>query len=122
MAYRSVSSREVRLHDQDALCRVSSQCVSRELKCREVTVKKKRVETFRKIYGMVTVVYIYILLLLLLLYRQRAQVARLGGLAPARPIIYILYIYGRVLHIPYISKCFYVNFFKRNHRIQRSTS
>ena len=24
--------------------------------------------------------------------------------------------------IPYISKCFYVNFFKRNHRVQRSTS
>ena len=47
-------------------------------------MKKKRVETFRKIYGMVTVVYIYISLLL---YRQRAQVVRLGGLAPARPII-----------------------------------
>ena len=45
-------------------------------------MKKKRVETFRKIYGMVTVDNI-------LLYRQRAQVVRLGGLAPARPIIYI---------------------------------
>ena len=40
------------------------------VKCREVTVKKKRVETFRKIYGMVTVVYI---LLLLLGERERAH-------------------------------------------------
>ena len=39
------------------------------VKCRDVTVKKKRVETFRKIYGMVT------------------QVVRLGGLAPARLFI-----------------------------------
>ena len=33
-----------------------------------------------------------------------------------------IYIYGRALHIPYISKCFYVNFLNRNHRVQRSTS
>ena len=59
MAYRSVSSREVRLHDQDALCRVNPAFTVCPVKCREVTVKKKRVETFRKIYGMVTVVYIY---------------------------------------------------------------
>ena len=50
---RSVSSREVRLHDQDELdwtlpCQ-RSVC---PVKCREVTVKKKRVETFRNIrYG-----------------------------------------------------------------------
>ena len=45
---RSVSSREVRLHDQDGLCRVNPtyKC---PVKCREVTVKKKRVETFRNI-------------------------------------------------------------------------
>ena len=50
---RSVSSREVRLHDQDeldwTLPYVHSVC---PVKCREVTVKKKRVETFRNIrYG-----------------------------------------------------------------------
>ena len=50
---RSVSSREVRLHDQDELdwtlpCEIQrSVC---PVKCREVTMKKKRVETF----GMVT--------------------------------------------------------------------
>ena len=43
----SVSSREVRLHDQDDRVKSSVQC---PVKCREVTVKKKRVE----IYGMVT--------------------------------------------------------------------
>ena len=78
MAYRSVSSREVRLHDQDALCRACESSVHSvcPVKCREVTVKKKRVETFRKIYGMVTVVYIYILLLG---ERERAHlVLRLG--------------------------------------------
>ena len=52
---------------------------------------------------------------------------RAGASLPSRTTgaifryIYI-YIYGRALHIPYISKCFYVNFFKRNHRVQRSTS
>ena len=39
---RSVSSREVRLHVQDEL-----RCIVCPVKCREVTVKKKRVETFR---------------------------------------------------------------------------
>ena len=55
---RSVSSREVRLHDQDELDRTLP-CESNvhrltvcPMKCREVTVKKKRVETFRNIrYG-----------------------------------------------------------------------
>ena len=42
------------------------------MKCQEVTVKKKRVETFRNIRYPVG-------------GRQRAQVVRLGGLAPARP-------------------------------------
>ena len=42
-----------------ALCRVNPAfTVACPVKCREVTVKEKRVETFRKIYGMVTVVYI----------------------------------------------------------------
>ena len=58
---RSVSSREVRLHDQDELdCALPCESFTvlySLVKCREVTVKKKRVETFRKIYGMVTVVY-----------------------------------------------------------------
>ena len=54
---------------------------------------------------------------------------RAGASQPSRTTgaiflyIYIyMYLYGRALHIPYISKCFYVNFFKRNHRVQRSTS
>ena len=48
---------------------------------------------------------------------------RAGASLPSRTTGAIfLYIYGRALHIPYISKCFYVNFFKRNHRVQRSTS
>ena len=57
---RSVSSREVRLHDQDEFdwtlpCESSVHVLVCPVKCQEVTVKKKRVETFRKIYGMVTV-------------------------------------------------------------------
>ena len=53
---RSVSSREVRLHDQDELdwTLPNVQCYIKvcPVKCREVTVKKKRVETFRNIrYG-----------------------------------------------------------------------
>ena len=52
---RSVSSREVRLHDQDELdwtLPCESNVHSGPVKCREVTVKKKRVETFRNIrYG-----------------------------------------------------------------------
>ena len=53
---RSVSSREVRLHDQDELdwtlpceSNVHSAIYVCTVKCREVTVKKKRVETFRNI-------------------------------------------------------------------------
>ena len=80
---RSVSSREVRLHDQDELdC--TSPCESSvhsaivcPVKCREVTVKKKRVETFRKIYGMVTVVDIY---------HYTDSAAAVGPPAQARPI------------------------------------
>ena len=58
---------------------------------------------------------------------RKALIWRAGASLPSRTTgaifryIYI-YIYGRALHIPYISKCFYVNFFKRNHRVQRSTS
>ena len=47
-------------------------------------MKKKRVETFRNIrypVGRTIIIYIYI-------YRQRVQVVTLGGLAPARPIIF----------------------------------
>ena len=84
------------------------------VKCREVTVKKKRVETFRNIrYGDGRISIIG--------ERERAYLySRTTGAI----FLYIIYnyIYGRVLHIPYISKCFYVNFFKRNHRVQRSTS
>ena len=60
---------------------------------------------------------------------QHSPSWRAGASQPSRTTgaifryIYIyIYIYGRALHIPYISKCFYVNFFKRNHRVQRSTS
>ena len=50
---------------------------------------------------------------------------RAGASLPSRTtgaIFLYIYISLRALHTPYISKCFYVNFFKRNHRVQRSTS
>ena len=77
-------------------------------------MKKKRVETFRKIYGMVTVVYIYY---------WRAGASQPSCTTGVIFLYIYIYIYiCRAMHIPYISKCFYVNFFKRNHRVQRSTS
>ena len=44
---RSVSSREVRLQEKDDLDWCESSVQLCPVKCREVTVKKKRVETFR---------------------------------------------------------------------------
>ena len=48
-------------------------------------MKKKRVETFR--YPVGRTIYIYIIHIYIYTYRQRAQLVRLGGLAPARPTI-----------------------------------
>ena len=56
------------------------------------------------------------------LFGERERAYLVVQLARYFAIYIIIYIYGRALHIPYISKCFYVNFFKRYHRVQRSTS
>ena len=77
---RSVSSREVRLRDHvdwRSLCPV---------KCGEVTVKKKRVETFRNIrYGDGRIYYIYIIIIYT---DSAAAVSPPVGLAQARPNYY----------------------------------
>ena len=73
---RSVSSREVRLRDHDeldwTLCESSVHVCP--VKCREVTVKKRRVETIR--YGDGRIYYIY---------RQRSSCESPGGARSGSP-------------------------------------